>query len=222
MGYSWSPANAKVKDRVASQLPCWEAWWVQCRLMGPTFGRSARSSGARGEVRQQAHEGEQEFWFSSQALLCCLIFWPHYRKEARQKNLATAILRLFLELTLGIDDLRGVGAIQLDAESAALCDRAGADGPCRCFQQWRHAAPAWAPTSMHESAVAILLSASASALACPTIAALLGKYISHLVKRVHASFETWGVMADATSIDRQLGISGKKRCRADPFLVILS
>lgn len=71
LGYTWSSANTKVKDRVSSQLPTWGAWWLQCRLVGPTFGRSARSSDARGESQQEGVVGEQEFWFSSAALLCC-------------------------------------------------------------------------------------------------------------------------------------------------------
>jgi hypothetical protein len=216
-GYHWTNKWTRVCDTVKGLLPTWTAWWSLAGLsLESCFGRSARSvASTPGTIFHELSVAEQEFWFSTPALLTCLANQCNHRKALADKARCKGVLQSLLERTCPLDALLHARLGDMAEATKAECDaEPKLNGSCHCCQPWQHSFVG-VQLHSHRSLVDVLVNLAklAHCKACMTHVGLVSQAIAMIIDGRRLE---WGTPISLTIEGAWMpGLSGKKRRRSD-------
>ena len=126
-------------EKLRKLIPAWEGTWHLLGFeVGDCYGKSKHSERCQRPVQvDRVAEAEQEAWISSRGLLGLLLHSCIHRHSNEHKQLAMAVLRIFLASTTSVDVVREICGEPLTPDMLAKCSTARRmpDEPCDCVKQ---------------------------------------------------------------------------------------
>lgn len=163
-----------------------------------------------------AHNAEQEFWFSTSALLACLAHWSHHRKEVSDKARCDWVGLRVLDACMGEDTSIDTSGIPPELLQACTKEPIDQNGKCRCAQ-FDLASAKGMGTPCYFERLWYQMRLLFKYKACPTLGKFLGMKLLEVSGVVDGQVDTWGDFDWTTRAAARME-GDKKRRRTDPRL----
>lgn len=174
----------------------WQAFGLMCGYVpGEHMGRSRHSllKSAKPVDAAEVDAAEQEFWDSTEILLCMVSCLLGTRRRVSDRDRATVVGARFFEATLQVADVEALAMWDIPPHAMEKCNKGNdAYGLCECLQP-ALADPGLSQSAdmapqlfMHRKAMAL-----ARALPCNAAAAALRIVVDELAAAIHNSVDTW-------------------------------
>ena len=202
-------------------LPIWQQWWELAffTYQDQNYGRSMHSQVQRKTPLKQWVDVDQEYWFSTRALLILFCGWRLHRRPREWRQVAHAVFLHILEACCPRDALASLDITDVSDRSSVLCSEVADGALCIHLQRWLDLVSTLDGHCIFRK-VADAVSNLFTLSACGACGKHLGDLAMAIADIIDSSTACWDDTTDTPENTEGIWLLGRngKRRRADPHI----